>query len=1116
MTMKNRKGRPVQPDHQSRIIGMGLLLGKISFEALETAYQSVGGSEDKPELGSMIQELLRKGAIEEESLARLESQVGDLERLLVDRESSEDDRPTVKLEVLPLADSITAEQKLPESQRLLQTPPRGIWGSLPNKGIREEDRHALLSVLTIPKWNQYINLQFIGEGGMGRIFKAFDPTLNRVVALKFLRWVGEDSVRDLFNEARLQAQVDHPNICKVYEVREWNGQVYVAMQFIKGETLDKVAITLSLKEKIELMEVVADAVHAAHRHGLVHRDLKPANIMVEPTPDGGLNPYILDFGLARDLAKTNDSMQGSIVGTVHYMAPEQARGDSAAIERRTDVYALGITLYELFTGAPPFDGIQGMECLRYILDADIPPVNRINTGIHRDLNTIVMKCLEKDITQRYESARALAEDLRRYRDEEPIHARSATFWYRSGKFARKNKTLVSLAALGLASVLFFAGLGLHARWTASSQAYWAQHFGQEAERIEALLRYARLQPTHDIRPELEAVGDRIRSMEMELARVGGQAQGPGSYALGRAYLALGEADKASAHLDRAWNAGFQVKDAAYARGRAMGQRYFQALQKARMIGEPQLRQVRLKELEVTLRNPATALLRSGRGSSLEPTSFQEGLLALYDYRYQEALNLARDAVKRAPWFYEGQTLEAEVHLEQARGESDPALALVHLQNAGQALVAAAKIAPSDPDLCDLQSRRWWEEMILKRRMGKEVREAHDAFGEACQRWGQILPEAAGPGARMAWGNIERARAAEPSAKAELIKTAIDQAQAVLRTHPDHEEALGSLAAGLSAQAYAALDAGRDPRSVLDQAHALLRRALESSSPAFELFEPYAATFWARIEYEKNRGIDPAGTVQVAIASIQTLTGRFPQVPDFHGFIGGLLGELADYQANHGTDPAPVVQRALEHLDLATRMAPARFDFHFTRGSVFLAQAQFRVLNDLPALKDLDASEAAYRAAQGCNAASSGPFFGLGEVGLLRCQELERLQTSPLLALQRAETAMADSLVQSEHNWRTALFNAQANLIRARWTSEDSEIRFLLKRAEQEAERAVTQCGRQPASLFVMAQVQIAWASHFPAEASIRKQKAKGALEEALRQDAGFESARRIARSLGVN
>lgn len=1101
-------------DHHLRVIGMGLLLGKLSFKDLQSVRQALGSPDEAADFGSLFQELLRQGTLDPEVLERLEAQVKDLERLLEGNEGPGRDHVTRELGPVSAGGACTADYLPEDRSGASRTPPQGMLASVSDEGIGDEEARALLSVITLPRWNHYLNLQFVGEGGMGRIFKAYDPTLNRVVALKFLRWTGGDAISSLIEEARNQAQVDHPNICKVYEVRAWKGQVYVAMQYIAGRTLDKLAPELDIDAKVELMATVAEAAHAAHRHGLVHRDLKPANIMVETTPEGGLNPYILDFGLAWNLSKSEESGSGrSIEGTFHYMAPEQAAGDVERIERRTDVYALGVILYELFTGHPPFHDLRGGDCLRHICEADIPRVGDLNPKLHPDLETIVSKCLEKPIAQRYESARALAEDLRRYRDQEPILARPVTLMYRLGKLARKHRLLFGLATAASLALLFLLGWGLQARVTASRQARWAQHFGQEAERIEALLRYARLLPLHDIRKELDVVHGRIAAMEAEMVRLGSGAQGPGNYALGRAFLALGETNRAAAHLDQAWTAGFRMPDAAYARGRALGQAYVPALQKARMIKEPQLREARLEELEERYRKPALDLLRRGKGSLLEPASFQEGLLAFYDRRYAEALALAREASRSAPWFYEAWALEAQVHLEQAQVGGDPAQTLGHLKQAEQALSVAAKVAPSDPDLFDLQTRRWWEEMILSRRTGRDARVAFEAFRELCEGWRRVLPGAPGPEARLAWGKLEWARVAKPLQRGLLLQDAIEEARRVVDRVPDHEEALGALAAGLSLQAYAALDAGQDPRDALDRASALLKRALEGGSSAFELFEPFAATLWARVEYEKYRGIDPAATVEGALVAIQNLATRYPRVPDFSGFMGGILGEWADYQANHGIDPSLVLRRAIVHLDRASRMAPTRFEYPFTRGTIHLALASYHVMQGQPATEALDAAEAGFRGALAHNATSSGAYFGLGEVGLLRCQELERQHRSPLEALDSAEALMSAEPVQREDSWRTGLFQAQALLIRARWTGDPEVVRRLLERAEGQAEQALHASGRLAFAWYVKALVQVAWVRHFPAEASRRRNQARLALKETLRQDPGFEPGLRLRASL---
>ena len=1103
-------GGRVSFEHQARIIGMGLLLGEIPFAALVTGWNASRARGEEPDLDTLLADLERQGILGEEARTSLQAQVAELERLIQEPSPAGDSDPTTEYSGTNLT-AVASVSGTEEASR--QTP---SWTRQSHTRPRNELGRNLLSVLTLPNWNQFINLRFVGEGGMGRIFRAFDPTLNRSVALKFLRWVNHDGISDLVREARNQAQVDHPNICKVYEVKEWQGQVYVVMQFIDGQTLDRVAPLMDLPQKVELMEKVADAVHAAHRKGLIHRDLKPNNIMVEQTHDGAYVPFVLDFGLARDTERNNETRQGTIQGTAHYMAPEQARGDTDLIERRTDVYALGVTLYELFTGAPPFSEIPGMDCLRYILEADIPPLRTRNPNLPSDLQTIVMKCLEKEISQRYESARALGEDLRRFRDGEPILARPSSLGYRLGKFARKYKMFVILGTLALLTVLVFAGMVLQARFTAASQARWAQHYGQEAERIEALLRYVRLQPLHDIRGELTTVGQRIQAIETELRGARTLASGPGNYALGRAYLALGDAQRAQQHLDRAWEAGFRVPDVAYARGRALGQIYAHALDSARAIQDVRLRQARLQELEETLRAPAVTLLREGQGSLLDPPSFQEALLARYDRHYEESLRLAKSALSEAPWFYEARRLEAEIHLEQARLEQEPARILMFLDQSGTALEAASSTAPSDPSLWDLLSRRWWEEMIVRRRAGQSLQKTQVKLQEACAKWQKLLPDSPDPEARLARGELEVARV--PGVQPETpgnpgpLARALNRTEALLARNPKNPELLGALASGLQLRAYQNFNRGGDPRPDLDRASTLLRRAFDEDPSAIELLEPFVASHWARVEFEKAQGRDPTAPVQEALKAIQTLAKGFPKMPDFNGFLGGLQVELADYLATHGINPEEVVRQALVHLDQASKMAPSRFEFHFSRGNAHLASAQFRVLRNQDAQESLTAAEAAYRAALACNASAEGALLGLGEVALLRSQALERLRRSPLSVLSQAEEILVPLQTQ-RGNWRVVLFAAQIDRFRALWTPPSPHTKALLAQAEKATDRALMLSGRTPPTLLAQAQVQVAWAALFTSEARFRKVRARQLLGELLAKDPTYEAARQLLATL---
>jgi len=1086
---------------------MALLQGEITYRAIEEAGRRLQSQGSGPSEEELLEELLRCGELSRSALEGVTRQVEDLERFMSDTSDRE------RHSTVALGHAVMEDQE-PESglERDRVTTARMLWATNPAGGRPTADNKSILSVLKLPRWNHYINLQFIGEGGMGRIFQAFDTSLRRQVALKFLRREDQELVRRLFLEAQHQAQVDHPNICKVYEVSEWHGQVYVAMQFIDGKTLAALSGSLKLEQKVRIMEVVAEAVHAAHRHGLVHRDLKPANIMVETSEEGGFKPYVLDFGLARDITTgAGETVEGSIMGTFHYMAPEQARGDIAHIERRTDVYALGASLYELLSANPPFAETKGLDCLRRIMEEEVPALRRLVPEVPADLETIVMRCLEKTIERRYESARALAEDLRRFLDGEPILARPVTLSYRLGKLVRKNKVVTALLAAALLVVLVFAALGIQARITAANRAQWAQYFGQEAERIEALLRYSRLQPAHDVRGELESVHARIRSMEQAVLQAGGNALGPGDYALGRAYLALGDLDQARIHLDHAWEKGFRDKAAAYARGRVLSLLFSRGLEQARSIQNPELRQSRIKELEEGLRDPAASLLSEGKGNLLEPANFQEGLLAFFAGRHEEAAAMAREAARTAPWFYEARRLEAEVRMEQARIEKDPRRAQGYLEAAGQAIALAARTAPSDPDLCDLESRRWWEEMELRRQAGLEIQDACAGLGRACDRWAVILPDSPDIDARRAWADLELARDMSHGNEASRLSWAADGmklAELALGRTPEHPEALGALATALRIQAYSAMERGADPRPSLDRAIALLNRAIERTQVGYELLDQLAMAYWARIEYEKASGVNPTASLREAAEVMERMAGRFPRVADFEAYLGGFYVELGDFEATHGTDPSASVELAVARLNRAIRLLPHRFEFHFSLGNAYLTRAHYLLFHGGDPRLDLDKAESAYLKAQSENPRVASVLLGLAETQVIRSWALEKRHESPSAFLAQVERYLAEAGSIERPGWREAYYRSEAALVAALWNSDPEQAKSKFEEAERLALLALREARLQPPVHWLMAMIQKEWAARFPEEATHRTRLARIHFRKALELDPGFELARR--------
>ncbi len=849
-------------------------------------------------------------------------------------------------------------------------------------------------VFPVSGWERYEFLELLGRGGMGEVYEARDRRLDRIVALKFIRGADPDLTMRFLQEARAQARIDHPNVCKVYEVGEVNGKPYIAMQLVDGERLDRAAVSMSLPEKVQVMKQVVEAIHEAHRQGVIHRDLKPGNILVERSEDGRWVPLVMDFGLAYDTSHGHGlTTTGALLGTPSYMAPEQARGDLRNIDRRSDVYSLGATLYELLTGEAPFSDTTPLGTLAKVLNEEPPSLRTRVPQLDRDLETIVLKCLSKEPNQRYASARALAEDLGRYIDGEPVLGRRPSLPYRLKRFARRHRTLVAVSAVSLVSILVLATLGVRSRLEAqrtqqqsAERARLAEQLGQQVKEVEWFLHAAYTAPLHDTTREQQLVRERMARIAAQKHSLGSHGEGLIHYALGRGHLAMHELEETHAELTRAHEKGIDSPELHYALGRVLGELYHQGMENARRSGGKEWVAERQRVLEKQYLEPALQSLDRSRAIELESPHFLEGLIALYRKEYDVAARAAEQAAAQAPWMYEARKLSGDVayaramgHLE--RGEYDVARA--GLQEAGRLYEQAAEFGRSDARNYEALAEMWMQHAELDKRQGRSRKESLERSLAAGDKALQVAPlRSSGHThkayALMNWYRLMRYERGGQDPKPILAQWIATAARAVELdpkdvyayetlgySHfmrglqeawesrdplPAWDEATTWLTRAIELQPHYPLalndlgvlnrwrgnyqrEHGQDPSAAYAQAEHYLLRAVESD-PAFIYSRSNLIDLYnAMAAYRLTRGVDPEVEIQRAIqAGQQALSAD----GNFYSALNHMASaELmrARYLLDTGGDPRPALERAFQHLDRSLGINPAfgRTWFYRARG-----------------------------------------------------------------------------------------------------------------------------------------------------------------------------------------
>ncbi len=801
-------------------------------------------------------------------------------------------------------------------------------------------------------WDKYSLEKLLGQGAYGQVYKAVDLKLKRTVALKILTNSPINRIEKFRREARNQAKVDHPNVCKVYEVDSYKDIHYISMQYIEGETLNKLNKKLSINEKVQIIKQVAKGLHAAHLTGLIHRDIKPTNILIKQKQNGKYIPYITDFGIAKQLdspALTKDAIAS---GSPNYMSPEQAAGDKyKALDIRTDIYSLGVTLYEMLTGKLPHSGETSIEVMFKIINQEPTPVCKFNPNIPKDLGSIVMKCLEKEPKKRYQSAQELTEDLNRFLKGDPVKARQSGILYKTSKKIKKHPLITTVMTLLTIFILMILSFWISDKVETAKKIAISQQLGQIINNSEHIMRIAHMMPIHNLKGDLQKVENETVKIKSLVKKMGKAGKGPGLYALGKCYLILEQEETAKSCLEKAYKTGYENDDLFYQLGIEYSKTYLKQHDKLKKALNSKTFQVEKANLKKKYIDKAIKMFDKVKNSKTYSKYYGKAYVSYINQDYDKALEYCKKSRENNNWFYEALLLSGEIHItlaEQAeiaglfeKADKEYNLALKKIEH-------AIEIAKSDSNCYKTLASLWIKRFTNSRKNTDKIYIYKKNALKALKKAEITNPRDSDLYIKFAafyWHWAEYQMEAGKDFR-EDVKNGIKAAKNAIKYNSKSYEAYHHLGNCYLYQGIYKMFSGENPKISFEKAKFNYEKSKEIA-PSFILnYTNLGVVFAYLSQYYYFHGQNPISTLDNAVHNFLIAERIDPNNIFIYSNLGGVYYLAGNFLYDIGKDPEPQYTKAIESYEKALKLSPAENALYVNLSGTYVSIAEYKMREEI--------------------------------------------------------------------------------------------------------------------------------------------------------------------------